>query len=336
MYDNYKIPDIKRLDNIKPLNSFFYYSCFNCALFPVLIYFDKSILPVLINGIPLYRLGDKCGNISLFTEFDFIRDMKEILDDLGVSVEAKEISKDIVKDIIDSIAEDKPVIISVDCFYSSLRKDLYNKEHLRHSLLIFGYDQTKGTFKIIEQENRDTIIFNEIDISFEDIVNSYKGFFESFFVEGEKTYLSFSAASEPGKEAAAGYSYTDLYRNNLRLLQKNIAGGFESLKSFSESFNRLIEDSDRLQEGSLDMINGFNDIIKAKNAERYLVEELFGTASEEARLLKDITDKWNAVRLKLAKFYYSGVYRAGSLQEAGVLLNEIVPLGKKYFEILIG
>lgn len=328
------IPDKKIIENIEPFNGCFYYSCFNSALFPVLIHFGRSVIPILANGFTCYDLNKKDAEYSLFMQYGFIRDIKDIMDEQGMVVEAKEVSPDIVGDAVNSIAEDRPVIISVDCFNLSIRSDYYMKGHWRHSLLLYGYDLSEGIFNIIEQDNNDDVFFKKKVIPCNDIANAYNSFFDHFHKSGEFTYLSFAISSRNEVDGMAENPAGHLaqYRHRLKPFKNMIYNGIDKLKVFIEGFNDILLNESILQKYILRILNGFNDIIKSRSTDKYLISMLFGDTSEEAVLIGKIISNWNMVRTILAKYYYSGIYRQKSLVNTIGFLNEIVFLEEEYLK----
>lgn len=324
------------LANIQPFNDCFYYSCFYSALFPVLRHFNVSIIPLMVNGIPHYLLeSEESESIGMYTRFTFVKSIDEVLAEHGISIEAKQVSADVVEDICQGIAADKPVIISFDCFYSSIREDLYQKQHWSHSLLYFGYDREEKVFPIIEQDDRENIAFAPKQISFEDTRNAYQGYLDHLGREGEYTFFAFHADGDVVSKPDDHPDYRKVYRQNISMLKDPIYEGIEKVAVFTREVDEVVRDVHLLQKNALGILSGLNNVIKIKHAERFLIRTIYGIGSTEHELLTAIINNWTQMRLLIGKYYYSGVYRESSLIKIPGFLEQIVPLESRYYAKLL-
>ena len=146
------------INQIEPFNDIFYKSCFYNSLIPILIYYGKDFMPIIVNDICVYqkkRLDSK--NTTLTVGYLSQRDPFEIIEDMGIQVSSKAESGDIIHDLVNAIKNKVPVIIWVDCYYASIRKDVYHKKHQGHTWLVYGVDEEQRVFYIIEHSIRDIL-----------------------------------------------------------------------------------------------------------------------------------------------------------------------------------
>lgn len=155
----------KILDNIEPYNDIYYHSCFFHAMFPVIMHFVKDIRSFICNNIFAYDYQMKGGNNSLGIKAVTRMTIRNILDDIGIGANMKILSNNIVDDLICSINKGNPAIILTECYYQSLRPDMFEKIHVPHSLLIYGYNNEQSAFNIIEHNFQDSYIFEKRTIS---------------------------------------------------------------------------------------------------------------------------------------------------------------------------
>lgn len=78
-------------------------------------------------------------------------------------------SGEIVSHIKKAIDEEKYIILYMDYFYEKIRPDVFGKEHGKHTILIYGYDEHSKKFEIIEHKNKNSFIYEEQLIDYCDI-----------------------------------------------------------------------------------------------------------------------------------------------------------------------
>lgn len=70
----------------------------------------------------------------------------------NIQVETTIVCNRVVENIKEAISSRNLVIISVDCYYESIRQDMFEKEHWPHNLLIYGYNDDHATFFVLEHK----------------------------------------------------------------------------------------------------------------------------------------------------------------------------------------
>ncbi|WP_024832479.1 hypothetical protein [Ruminiclostridium josui] len=320
----------KIIPKIEPFGEFYYFNCFYSSLIPVILLYNKSIMPILINGIFTYRINHEIDDLCLCAGYEHITNLKDILNEQGIVLNAKEKSNCIIDDIINSISSERPVITWVDCFYESIRDDLYMKEHWRHSILYYGFDLSERLFYIIEHDKRDDIEYRKKTISFEDVINSYQGYLKHFHQNNTMSYIDFSCLNLISDKVDME-QYKNKYLENFRLSKKKIDKGLVTLKDTIDKLLELIDDEDLLSQKCEKILLGFNDIIEAKRTEKYLVTRLFGESNTKIAMLDEVATHWKAVRAVFARYIYSNIYRQKSFFNAKNSLKDICNIELEYY-----
>lgn len=315
----------KKIESIEPFNDFFYHSCFYSALFPIVKYFGKPIWALVINGVIGYKFYNGNGQCGLYSHYNYIESVENCLSKQGIKMKCEVKVEDVVSKTIEELKNDEPVMVSIDCFYESIREDCFQKQHLPHTLLVIGYDFEMNTFHVIEQNHVEDVILNERILLMEDLRSAYEGFLNYFHDGISSTYVTFQTdlESESENEKESIYQY---YLQNYSKTMPAIKKGIEDLKQFKKSIGSFIEKREMLETYGLDILTGVNDIIKSKNVQEILHHHLFGEHSEIFSNSISITEKWKKIRIHHGKFIFSGVFKETFFEKILNLLEEIIVL----------
>jgi hypothetical protein len=331
--------DIKILDNIKPFNEIFYKNCFYNSFFPVVNYFNKNVTRFLVNDILVYKFEGKDEDVALNVEYLPCLRIEQLLRLENMNMINKISCSDIIADIISSVSQNRPVIIWVDCYYESIRTDAYNKNHWPHTLLIYGYDMSRRLFNIIEHRHRNNLTYEKRTLSFEDVSNSYYGFINNFGLDQvAETYMEFydiRIGEECQTDSTAGGCYYSTFTSNNHEKKDHIYKGLEDLKHFLEGFEQTAGNEALLKINIEGLLKGVNDIINAKNVEKYKIRHLPNLDSECTVLLEKIIDDWDTVRGILARYFYSSEYIIESLELSVEKIKNIYKLENIYLNSIL-
>lgn len=326
----------KILEGIEPFNEIYYQNCFYNSAFPVLRHYKKSELSFLTNDIIVYHYDEDKKALGLGTNYIPFQTIEHIVDLEGISVNTQIDSDNIILDIITSIRKERPVIIWVDCFYESIRKDMYLKEHWPHTLLIYGYDESRQIFNIIEHKDRDNLSYDRYTISYADIIKCYKGYLNYFQkCEAIPTYYEFSLKEEvPFGESSDKVinNYFEVYKSNMMNKKDLVLDGLSMLKKFTNDFEVVALNETMLKDISGDLLGKFNNIINTKMVERYRNQVVLVDQPDLLSIFEDIVDNWNSIRATIARLFYSSDYRLKSIETLLKKLEAICQLEEKYYE----
>ncbi len=281
----------KVLPNIIAFDDLYYKDCFFNALFPIISHFNKNIIDFYTNEIIAYKVFS--GQLFDFG-IEYISNLTTFqrLEYMGIFTVQREYSSDVITDIICDINANRPLIILVDAFYESNRKDTFNREHLSHSLVVYGYDKNKEVLYVLEHDKADSLKFKATAINFKEMINSYEGYISNFKgVYGKASLFSFYLIDKGELIHNDKGKYIQTKFNNRNLILERIA----SLKSFVEEFDKInINNIGRI-------LPILNEIVNAKKIEKFQIESLFQSDCCFITILDSIIDDISIVRAILSK-----------------------------------
>lgn len=323
------------LDGIKPFNGIFYRSCFYNSLFPVLNYYEHSMLPIIFNEIMVYQMEDK-QDASLFG-MDYIpqKQLEQILEDISIGYDSISVCNDVVRNIIDGINRKHPVILWVDSYYSENRTDLYRKEHLAHSILITGYDEVEQIFYIIDHRFKENLTFEKQTISFKSLTESYQGFVERYKNENSfkfDTYYEFYShgvsRETDGREVLPKFSsFLDSHEKEIRE-QKN------TLFLIKDRVLQCTVDEPTLKGSLTELIESLNEIIIAKTIDSYRFS-LIAKENKVSLLANELLIEWNSVRRVILRYLYTDTFQIKSISKLDDMFVNIYELEEEFEKAIL-
>jgi len=317
--------NIRIINDIKPFNEIFYKTCFYSSLFPIINKYSRDILPIFLNDVIVY------DNLSLNNKAHFamnyieINSLEDALRSIGIDMKSLYYKEDLINDIKKSIEEDRPVIIWVDCFYEPFRKDSFEKKHWSHTLLIHGFNDNERTIDIVEHKHRDNLSYENRTITYEDIKNSYEGYYNNFKSRSNSpAYFEFLLNKSYEMPNLDFESYKRTFVKNQKEKEKEVLSGLEKLRNFAKDFENIVLDEEALKGKVEDLTNSFNMIINAKQVEVYKIAKLLGEDHMLFKLQQEIVQNWMSIRAIVAKYKFSKIYKQ----------NSFIPLFDKFNFIL--
>ena len=188
------MPDRKVLKGIKPFNRFLFISCYYHQLIAAYSYFGLEPEVQLSNYYPVYLFNAKESGIKVSMRSVNGKPVMEKM--TGVRETVKHESKDIVDEAIDSVQEGSPVIIAVDAFYLPYRETAYQKAHLPHYLLIYGYDDEKSEFIVSDHMHLNSYQYTERFLGYGDLRKAYEGYIQNFYNTNKRVIVKFRKTGE--------------------------------------------------------------------------------------------------------------------------------------------
>lgn len=297
--------------SFEPFNEIFFKGdCFYNTFIPIVRTYNKSIIPFLFTDIIKYSycLSDK-GESDI--EYIPIYDTVRLFSDMGLLVETKLKSDDVVEDIKQAINMENPVLLWIDSYYESIRKDVFEKYHLPHTILILGYDNDQQLFLIIEHEDRDSLSYKRRTIGFVDIRKCYDGYLNMFsFEKKSPSYFEFNVDNHrPKNEDYVGMLNSTIYRFASSMVEEQ--------EEIMDALKHIIELADELKTyiigGTANyniekFVSRLNKIIIARQSENYRIGKILPINEHLSELLSNIIEYWIIVRAKLARCIYTSTY----------------------------
>ncbi|MBC8580754.1 beta-ketoacyl synthase N-terminal-like domain-containing protein [Zhenhengia yiwuensis] len=164
------------VQGIKPFNQFMFNNCFYSALFSVLQKYEISIPDFILNFEP--RCLQKRKSFQI--EFVNKESLEVLLEKFNLELKEYDEKQNLIDCLKKAITSGNPVILGVDCYYISIREDMFKKIHYAHSVTVFGFDESTEEVIVMEQMNFESFSYQKRRISFEDISNAYFGYKENF------------------------------------------------------------------------------------------------------------------------------------------------------------
>ncbi|URZ07046.1 SDR family NAD(P)-dependent oxidoreductase [Clostridium felsineum] len=292
----------KIVAHVEPFNDLFYKNCFYNSVFPIVKYYKKDIGYIMANDVITYSYSD--NNIKV--KYNEIELMDNVVSSMGIKCNAEIKVENIIETTKNSIDKDNFVIVWIDVYYEVQRKEVYNKIHMPHTLLIYGYNDADKVFHIIEHKHKDSLSYRETIISYEDLINCYNGYLKNLQQEVNKeSYYEFNIINKNNKEKEnCSLVYSRNYLNSLKIIEK----GLDKFDCYIQYLKTIIINENKLKENTEKILKEFNDIINYKLVEQYRISKLFSEEKELQDLLKDIIDIFSSARAEIAKYLYLGRY----------------------------
>ena len=322
-----------KIDNITPFNAVFYRSCIYNAIFAVMNHFDADELPVFTNDVIFYGTVDDIDSTSK-VKYLGKDPLEKILDDSGIKMSDRHIQQHVIEEIISSINRQHPVVIGVDCFYESGRKEFYKKSNWPHNILVYGYDNEAQEMIVLEHTGINNLDYHEQRISYLDIdyaYNSNRIKFPTF--EQGRYYLEFEKSDRSMALLTDG-----LFSQYVRMVSEHLADirtNIDLLQDILDLIERSTADLDTIKKNNERIIKFLDAIIEAKSAQVYMFERLtsigpvIGKGKEQ---LSDILKKWKLLRNVIYKTVLTGVFNDESMIRARKEIAMIPDLERKYYD----
>lgn len=344
----------KVIGEMNPFKDLFYKSCFYHALFPVLQFYKRDLYGIFAEDIIYYGRIHKDNLLYFGLKYKSIIDWKDILQEKGIQVTEKMKTDNVVKEIEDSIDGKNPIIVTVDTFYESIRKDTYQKIHGPHSILIFGYDNQKREFYVIEQaDSKETsytsrkITYNDLEIAYTQYLNTYSHLDlknsnqNRLIYDLDKEYptiFSFKLCESDNENYIFGEEckkyYQKRFAEGVIRNKELIKIGLQDLNNFfSELKEKLDDDGFLIGNGEI-MIGIFNDILVSRSMEKYRIEKIY-EPSNLIDILNQLDEWWKKIRNVTAQFVYAGKIRKNKRNEYVNYFTTVIELEQNYYESLI-
>lgn len=346
---------VKVLEGFKPFNDIVFKSCFYSAFFPIVRYYAKSINPFLANEAIYYKYVLDNGTRTFDLLSTPIIGLEQLAEGIGIYIQKKDANIDLISSLKASIESNKPVILSVDSYYESIRPDTFLKIHWPHNLLIHGYNEKRKEFNIIEHENRMNLSYKNCMISYSDLERAFYNYPDRYknidivnsninelqYTHDKKfpVYYEFSL----NDENTLDYSNESIYTEKgckINLIKQYIdakeliLSGMELLKEFKYDFEKIIMDEAELKENAQMLSELLSNIINTKKIELYRFVEIFGVNEEIQKLLEGIIGLWANIRSIILKFEYSSIYQKNNFVSLITKIDNIYIMEQEYYRCL--
>ncbi|GLC79015.1 SDR family NAD(P)-dependent oxidoreductase [Lacrimispora brassicae] len=323
---------------IKPFNGIFYKDCFYNSLFPVINYFSGDIGYFLANDMISYQYYKYIKDpIKFEIKYSPVQEETDIYRELDICCHDQKHVKDIITQLTLSISDGRPVIIWIDCFYLPIRSDVYHKEHLPHTLLVYGYHAQTKVFHIIEHRHKDNLSYEEKVVSYDDLLNCYYGYLKSFGkTRDNSTYYEYYADDSLNPSIMPEHQKTiERYVANMLGKQDILIEGIGQLELIINDLKLILSEESTLNNNLSQFVKKLNDVINAKQIEKYRLIRFFPESTLLLSLLEEVIASWNSVRSIVVKYMFSSLYRKTSIENSAKQLDKIPMLEYQFMTSLL-
>ncbi|WP_151732789.1 BtrH N-terminal domain-containing protein [Paenibacillus tengchongensis] len=324
----------KMINGIQAFNDFYYKDCFYNALFPIVLHFGRNIMNFFYNDISFYTCREQKDWTSFQADYLSENPLESVIESIGVHVNKLGRVSDVVKKLQESLDNDYPVILSIDCFYMSIRRDTFMKEHHPHHILIYGYSEERNHFLVMEHKHKDSLSYDKTEVSFSDISNSYQGYLVNFCGQEKFSYLEFSEGRfKEGTESIN--MYREQFKSNLFKHNEIIIQGLESLAEYTNIFKKELEEGMQFPAYINNLLKSVNTTVNVKKVETYRIKNLLPENLIIRSYCEKILSSWLFVRNVLVRSMYICDIKTDYFEKCTEKLDEIHHLELQYMNLLL-
>ncbi|URZ17235.1 BtrH N-terminal domain-containing protein [Clostridium felsineum] len=328
-----------KLDDFKPNNDIFYKSCMHNSIIPIINHFHEDILRLLINDIYCYQFDEAKKGVKFKIESYVVENEEEVLKSMNIGINKIYESQNVLGNIKESIRDGKPIIIYVDCYFLSFRSSAYKKEHLIHPILVYGYNDENQTFNVIEQRYKDSLIYEETTIPYNEIEEGYKYYVNNLNDKNNCPYYEFYKIKKNNEYFDANSeNYVSRLKEKLikNIDEKNleINRGLQSWELVVENYIDITKDEYELNIYADELIETINNIIKNKKVQLFMFNSIGGEYLKAGNIVGKIIGNWEDIRATIARYKFSQSYNKNLIELSINLIKEIVELEKEIFYII--
>ena len=312
-------------ENIEPFCDIFYIDCFYSSLLPILKNYGVDKKVILGSYVPVLREEVQRGAML---EWECAGDRGEILKRFGVEEKAYIEESDICEAIKQHLDGDELVIVYIDCFYEKGRFDTFMKEHWPHTILVYGYNELKEEFSILEHTAKENLDYAPSKIRYSDLIKCYRSVVKLYVEENKPSLYCYKKTGSETKE--------DVVINPIEsyaLLKDSFEETGPAIDAFKEKMLALTENEEEYLSSIGDIIQFLTDVINSKIAFEYVME-LFDEKEFIDRLV-ELRDKWQSIRNTVAKNSYANKATPAALIKKIELLDEISEGERKLIQMLL-
>lgn len=332
VYHYPELPAYKMINGIQPFNGIFFKDCFYNAIFSILGYYGRDITPFLVNEVIVYKAIPKEVGNNLKAQYISVEPIDVLMQESYIGVDVPEKKEDMIEVLLNSISEDRPAIIRIDCFYEPFRKDTYHEIHWSHAVLVYGYDMTRKEFLILEHENINSQIYKQMRLSFDDLLLCWEGYVKNFYEkEGIPILISIFRKAE-GQKFLLKSEYLNTYFNNIHKYRAEIRQGLQEFEGFIDYVRWLLKKEERSKD---ELYYYIIQIIKAKQSEMMILDTLDVSALYQLKeTLTETIILYQYIARQLGR--YKALQRLEEERRNKIIekLIKISNLQQSYYEIL--
>lgn len=281
-----------KINGVRPFNDFFFKSCYYHQLMAGIACFGVDRDAILLNTFTLIQ-----NNFD--TEKEGFLNEEKLEKLLGYEREHCNVNRAKLMRCID---KGYPVIMGVDCYYLESRPDTYQKQHLPHFILVYGYDIDNKEANVVDHQYRNSYEYKEKVISLDNLLLATKMYRKGILDRKRSCYIlkkkrdvgAFDIWSYINEERINDNRKNSL--NNLnelrRILTQDLKAARENVEKLASYLGELKNfyytlaktkfflANQQKQESIMSLVSGYSNIlslfwkVKAQNNYEYITKHL--------------------------------------------------------------
>ncbi|MCI5746028.1 MAG: BtrH N-terminal domain-containing protein [Erysipelotrichaceae bacterium] len=310
--------------NIKPFNEFPLSGCFKHQVLSALQSLNVNILTYITNSFYTYSYNQ---NYLKSQQIQFNSYSKNYKDMNIKMLHKKTIKTSIIKEIIKQIKKDRLVILPCDCYGLTYRKDMYNKLHSLHYILIYGYNDKNKSFYTIDHDYLNSFQYKKKLVKFIDIEKGFKAYKDNYY---KKSYsLLYVIYKTHNKNNRSTTSFINNISNNKHLIKH----GLYVLKQYINYFESLINNKKLFLKKVEKTYKNFVLIRQHKERQKYQLQYCF-KRRKLSNILNKIIYEYTFLISIFYKCFLTKKHNYNSLLKCKEKLNTIYQLEERLIQTL--
>ncbi|MCP4179821.1 MAG: hypothetical protein GY756_18835 [bacterium] len=318
-----------QIKGMEPYNAIFYLDCFYNSFFPILELYAISPNHIIGNNISYYEYVGNSNNrikLSLIEELP----LADLVTNFGLKIKSFLKSETIVKDIIQELDKNNPVIVWLDCFHLSYREDTYLKKHIGHTILFNGYDDENRIFNVIEHTHEENLDYSHTSIPYKDVVNANNSYILDQTTGKNISMLSVERVDE---FYDVGNKFFQNYLNRIKKNENKLLSGLKELESYNLYLKKVFNCQKELHFKTEQILIDFNNIINLKKAESKIFFDSLQAESVICLMISGVVTAWEKCRFIIGKYLLSQKIQQKSLLKICDNINQIINNEKKIYKL---
>lgn len=300
---------------VDPYNDMFYGSCFYMTLFHLLKFYHKDVCYFLVYDTYYYGKSDKMICKKAKTDL-------QLLKELGIGVTLKQTNLNVGELLKETISGGNPAIIEIDTFYESFRKDTYQISHNPSALFVYGFDDVKNTFFVIEHTYANSLSYQTKEVEYEVIEEAYQGFIDNFLAESNLDCCYYECYPLE-QYINVEFDYKKLLHENIKNNYTLMSEGKQHLQDIMKRIYGIISDVNLLENHVSELLDNTNFYLNAKKIEEYRLKRLYGDEEKIYTIIENCIKLWGTLRVTLTRYRLTGKYQCIKLDRIKENLEHI-------------
>ena len=302
--------------------------CYRYALLPIMKHYNRKIDPLYLQTYTTLDYDHHTNHLIASTENVF--DLSMYMQDIGLTITyAAPAGRDNILSLIRRTIDNQDLVVCmIDVFYYSGFPGTYHKNHTGHAFPVFGYDDTKEQFEIIDNNYIDSFDRCKRQISYEDLVNGVTSVLDKL-PDASPVHI----ISETHDSTCSVKKYVSLYSAFIH--DSRFLLCLQNFKSFCNYFRLSINSPDKMLQESDRYYIQLNQFINSRILEYYSFSSLFQSVSALQSADEQIIELANLVRAIFYKTAYAKEYRLHSFEKCASYLEQLYILEQQHLQALM-